>query len=178
MKRTVRLVQTNFHSNVQSLSALDRVERSQPSRICINAAFSPRLHARFGHLLTTTRDSPMVTSKHSRSADASWLAVADRDVDADVDLAAAAETGMPALSMQRQEAQNQSFLESNDTGLDESLTGLTGAGSAAAAGAVGAAVGVGLPSSSAAASGAALAAAGPADVVKKKSRPFRVPKSR
>ena len=120
----------------------------------------------------------MVTSKHSRSADASWLAVADRDVDADVGLAAAAETGMPALSMQRQEAHNQSFLESNDTGLDESLTGLTGAGSAAAAGAVGAAVGVGLPSSSAAAPGAALAAAGPAVVVKRKSRPFRVPKNR
>ena len=120
----------------------------------------------------------MVTSMHSRSADASWLAVADRDVDADVAPAAAADTGMHALSMQRQEAHNQSFLEFNDTGLDETLTGLTGAGSAAAAGAVGAAVGVGLPSSSAAAPGAALAAAGPAVVVKRKSRPFRVPKSR
>ena len=75
-------------------------------------------------------------------------------------------------------APDPSFLELNDTGLDDNHTGVTGAGSAAAVGAVGAAVGVGLPSSSAAASGAALAAAGPAVVVKKKSRPFRVPKNR
>ena len=109
-----------------------------------------------------------------------WFSIAavPADVDADVALAAADETGMHTLSMQRQEAPNQSFLEFTDTGLDATLTGATGAGSAAAAGAVGAAVGVGLPSPSAAASGAALAAAGPAVVVKRKSRPFRVPKNR
>ena len=79
--------------------------------------------------------------------------------------------------MQDQVAPDPSFLELNDTGLNEFHTGQPGAGSAAAAGAVGAAVGVGLPSS-AAASGAALAAAGPTVVVKRKSRPFRVPKNR
>ena len=119
----------------------------------------------------------MVVGVHSSSADAGWPAVADREVDADVAPAAAAETGVHALSMHRQGAPDPSFLEFKDTGLDRFLTGMPGAGSAAAAGAVGAAVGVGLPSS-AAASGAALAAAGPAVVVKKKSRPFRVPKSR
>ena len=118
----------------------------------------------------------MVASMHSSSADAGWLAVAGRDVEADVGSAAAAETGVRALSMHNQVAPDPSFLELRDTGLDDFLTGVPGAGSAAAVGAVGAAVGVGLPSS--AASGAALAAAGPAVVVKKRSRPFRVPKNR
>ena len=68
-----------------------------------------------------------------------------------------------------------SFLELNEDNLH---TGVTGAGSAAAAGAVGAAVGVGLPSSSAAASGAVLAAAGPAVAVKRRSKPFNIPKNR
>ena len=120
----------------------------------------------------------MMASMHSSSADAGWLAVAGREVDADVAPAAAAETGVHTLSIHRKGAPDPSFLEFKDTGLDNLLTGTPGAGSAAAAGAVGAAVGVGLPSSSAAASGAELAAAGPAVVVKKKSRPFRVPKSR
>ena len=115
----------------------------------------------------------MVVGVHSSSADAGWLAVAGRDADADVGLAAPA-TGVHSLDMTGQVTSDPSFLELNDTSLDNIHTGVPGAGSAAAAGAVGAAVGVGLLSS-AAASGAALAAAGPAVAVKRKSRPFDIP---
>ena len=119
----------------------------------------------------------MVVGAHSSTADAGWLAVAGRDADADVALAAP-DTGVRSLDMESQTSRAfSSFLELNKNG-DDIHTGVAGAGSAAAAGAVGAAVGVGLPSSSAAASGAVLAAAGTAETAKKKSKPFRIPKNR
>ena len=100
VNRAVRHVQVVQHTNVQSMRALEDLERSQPSRICIDTLVSPRLHARFGHLLRP-QNSPMVASVHSSSADAGWLAEAGCDVAADVGPAAPA-TGVHVMSMPEQ----------------------------------------------------------------------------